>query len=141
MDRLHPKLFVGQLDDQTHDGVVARIDDAGGAPFLAVHDRGFESMVTVGEHHRFLGNEFSDLGDVVGCSDGPEFVDDTVFIGRAGQRHCSRRDVAEARCGGEPPDRIEVHTGRAQQGETVALRLRECPLVGKDVALAGRARE
>ncbi len=48
---------------------------------------------------------------------------------------------AQAHAGRESPDRVEVGAGRPEEGEAVALGLRERAFVGQDVARAGRIGE
>ena len=119
--------------------VGAGIVDAGGAPLGAVREGGLEAVVAVGEHEAGAGDRGADRRDALRVVDAPQRVVDAVLVGgggdgRGGVGIGPAQQRREPGGEGEPPDRVEVGPGRAQQLEPVALRLRQRALVRQHVA-------
>ena len=143
MDGLDVELVVDELDDEHHDPARARAVVHGGVlargtELVAVGARGLEAVVPVGEHDRSAARRARVMAAIaVGIVDGAELVDDTVDIDTAGERGLRLDLFGEPGCEAEAPDRIDVGTRRAQEGETVGFRLGRGALVRQHAGVAG----
>ena len=140
VDGPHAEPPGGELHDQRHDRVGAGIVDALGPALGAVVVGGLEPVVTVGQHDAGAGDRVADGGEVVGIGDAPQGVVEAVLVGGGGEGWVGqigvglRQQGREAGGQGEPPDRVQVGAGRAQQLEAVALRFRQRALVRHHLA-------
>ena len=136
MNRLDAQLVVHELDDERHDRRSAGVVDAGCPPFVAIVDRGLETVVAVGEDQPVRIDRRADRGDRGRVVDGTEFVTHAVGIGARAQRPRPLGQLGEAGAERERPDRIDVDPHLAQQREPVRFGLGQRAFVRQDVVAA-----
>ena len=130
MDRLDRHLVVRQFDDEAHDGVGTRVVDTARSLLVSIGERGFEPVVSVGEHERRARHDAADRGDRLGVVDRGELVADVGFVGARSERRGAGQKLGETGTERESPDGVDVHPHRSEEREAVGLRLGQRAFVG-----------
>ena len=104
-------------------------------PLVAVRARGLEAVMAVGEHHGRSGDGVDDASDVRAV-DREHLVHDALVVGPPGQQLAALEQGRQSGSERQPPDRVEVGAGLAQQRQPVALGLGHGALVGQDRRVA-----